>query len=67
MSNFVSPVLHLSGILDSYIQMSIDSKLIIQNRILGKANQNYSDISLHTRQDGYYKKQKQKQEVTRIG
>ena len=31
------------------------------------ANQNYSDISLHTRKDSYYNKQKQKQEITRIG
>ena len=53
MSKFVSPVLLLSGILDSYIQMSIDIKLI-QNRTLGKANQNYSDVSLHTSQNGHH-------------
>ena len=38
--------------------------LIIREK---NANQSYSDISLHTRQDGDYKKQKQKQEITRIG
>ena len=54
MSKFVSPVLLLSGILDSYIQMSIDIKLIIQNRTLGKANQNDSDVSLHTSQNGHH-------------